>query len=155
MKTLHLALAIMALVLVPSNARKFRGYFFVLVCHKIKFVLCNNQLTSKFTTGPYSLQKRDQPSLSPHCLYEKCAFPLCFNGELFTPEGECCPVCRPFPPLDCSLVRCAIPFCINSELVTPRGECCPICQPVPPPDCFTKNCDIPQWLWWQKTPNFT
>ncbi len=72
-----------------------------------------------------------------NCFLVNCGLPLkCNREDVFTPPGQCCPICGP----DCSTVLCAKPQCKEGEVIeTPPGECCPVCTR---PDCAAVLCLI-------------
>lgn len=61
--------------------------------------------------------------------------------EIYTPENECCPQCRP-KENECHLVDCNpidVDSCGSGETYVPEGECCERCRPVTKHQCLT--CD--------------
>ena len=101
---------------------------------------CHGKISSYFNfTAQYMSKQSCMPDIKNTTLLSclqgnthwlDCALPGCkLNQEFFTPEGECCPICQPHPPPDCSAVLCAVTLRDNSKLVTPEGECCLIRKP--------------------------
>ena len=172
MKTLLYLSAVLALVLVPSNACKFcttiihvstlhsntKIYLIMLVLFHITVHVPRRPVDCRdvFCTAvacvegiSVTLPGECCPRCIPtqprpwFCPLSPCFEPDCSEEDRFTPEGECCPVCRE-TPIDCNKVDCVQPVCkLNQELFTPEGECCPICQPQPPPDCSLVRCPLP------------
>merc|ERR1712000_338213 len=63
----------------------------------------------------------------PDCSAVLCARPECDDAaNLYTPEGECCPMCRDTKK---TMVDCAAPRCEDGfEVYTPANSCCPACR---------------------------
>ena len=98
-----------------------------------------------------------------NCATVLCAFPSNFpNNDVFTPPGQCCPICRrPSGPTfrpNCAAVACLAVTCPGS--FTPPDECCPVCPQQSPPqptiNCALALCarpDCPRNLWYQPRGN--
>lgn len=78
------------------------------------------------------------------CSKVVCNVPLCGpDHEYFTPEGECCPMCRPIVRQNCDGVRCPFTPCERGQTIFfPEEECCSRCIDFPV-DCRAKRCSRP------------
>eukprot|EP01084_Bolivina_argentea_P132808 234363_1 len=97
-----------------------------------------NPQTGTLECSPWKPEQR-VCSNSIDCSMIQCALPLCKPcEELFTPEGQCCPTCK--PKLDCRVVLCLPQECgPGEEPYTHECGCCQKCRPI---DCTAVLCPL-------------